>query len=307
MLHDQARPSFVATLVQRAITASYGSSQLPKCYTCRFLWISQPPFLALPEPPSLPRVKALALIKRVKLPVPLRQQAFTMTSPAVAPRFQNLTGQTSCPATPAGFYNDVTGASAPIPCTAGHFQNLTGQTSCQNTPAGSYNDGNANGSPSPVPCPAGKYQPTAGQGSCLPAPLGFSTRNVAGSTSVIACSAGQFQNRQISCQPTPAGFYNNGTSYGSPSPVPCDPGSYQPYTGKNFCYGAPKGRFQSMQAFAAPAADGNVSPVNCTGSIPNTYPASGDGCIASKTDCIHTAACAQDPVIGACTAGIFYG
>ena len=157
------------------------------------------------------------------------------------------------------------------------------------TPAGSYNDGNANGSPSAIPCPAGKYQPATGQSSCLPAPLGFYTKNATGSTAVIACASGQYQNReymspllriftdicaletgQTSCQTTPVGFFNNGTSAGSPSPIPCPPGSYQscmsvfpsaqtthlsPFlsdTGKNFCYGAPKGRFQSMCVSSLP-------------------------------------------------------
>ncbi|KAJ7663665.1 hypothetical protein B0H17DRAFT_1143909 [Mycena rosella] len=236
-----------------------------------------------------------------------------------AGQYQNLTGQSSCSTTPAGFYS-AAGASAPVPCPSGFYQSLSGRTSCPNvTPAGSYNSANVNGSSSPIPCVAGTYQPSAGQSACLPAPLGFYTKNVAGSTTVIACSSGQYQNQtgQTSCQTTPVGFYNNGTSAGSPAPIPCPAGSYQSYTGQNFCYGAPKGRFQSMSGqagvcgtccgWAAPLTNNNINPVNCTGSTPNAWPGSGDGCISSSTSCIHTATCVQDPVTGACPASTYYG
>lgn len=56
-----------------------------------------------------------------------------------------------------------------INCPAGKYQNLTGQLSCKACPAGSYCPA---GSVEPKPCLPGQYQDATGQGSCKSCPAG---------------------------------------------------------------------------------------------------------------------------------------
>ncbi|KAJ6525445.1 hypothetical protein DFH09DRAFT_1188447 [Mycena vulgaris] len=165
--------------------------------------------------------------------------------------------------------------------------------------------------------PAASMAPPSPQGTtrmlriraCLAAPLSYYT-SANGSTSAIPCPVGHFLNTtaQTACLITPAGYYNNVNG-------PCPAGSYQPSAAQKFRYGAPKGRFQSLSGqsavcgtccrWAAPLVNNNVAPVNCNGTALNAWPASGDGCISNKVDCVHAKSCAQNPTTGACPADTF--
>ncbi|KAJ6597267.1 hypothetical protein DFH09DRAFT_1072149 [Mycena vulgaris] len=257
---------------------------------------SSPPLLAPQENTRILRVKPLA---------PLAHQlAFTMMAGPLDPPAPFL-------ALPVNTKTVQLVSSIPFFFTnMGH--QVTAQASCLTTPAGFYNTGDVNGSPTPIPCATGHYQNSPGQSSCPVTPVGF-YNNAVGASSPIPCPAGKYQNvtAQTSCITTPAGFYNIfSAANGSPSATACAPGSYQPYAGKNFCYGAPSGRFQSMSGqaavcgtccgWAAPLVNNNINPVKCSGSTPNAWPASGDGCISRSTDCTKTTTCAQNPTTGAC-------
>ncbi|KAJ6597278.1 hypothetical protein DFH09DRAFT_1305017 [Mycena vulgaris] len=114
------------------------------------------------------------------------------------------------------------------------------------------------------------------------------------------CASGYYFNFTPACAPCPAGHFCDGASG---QVTPCPAGTYQPYTTKNFCYGAPKGRFQSQAGqrtvcgtccgWSAPLVNNNISPVNCTGKAPNAWPSSGDGCISGKTNCVRAVKCEE--------------
>ncbi|KAJ6597253.1 hypothetical protein DFH09DRAFT_1072138 [Mycena vulgaris] len=147
------------------------------------------------------------------------------------------------------------------PCNPGAY--LYNSNTCALCPQGSYCDGT-----SAKQCDTGHYQPDQGKASCLATAPGYFTK-LKGSTVQSAC----------------------------------EPGTYQPFAAQKFCYGAPKGRFQSYYGqpqvcgtccgWSAPLVNNNIAPQNCTGTATNAYPSSGDGCISSKTGCVHATYCAQ--------------
>ncbi|KAJ6525448.1 hypothetical protein DFH09DRAFT_1286114 [Mycena vulgaris] len=153
--------------------------------------------------------------------------------------------------------------SAPACLSGQYLVNSADLTSCTNCPAGSSCDGNT-----AKQCNTGYYQ---------------------------------YYATQTYCNPTQPGFYTN--AKGSSIPIPCPAGSYQPYPAQAFCYGAPKGRFQGLPGqatvcgtccgWAAPLANNNIAPVNCTGTTPYASPSSGDGCVSVKPSCVRAASCRQ--------------
>ncbi|KAJ7286196.1 hypothetical protein C8J57DRAFT_1496868 [Mycena rebaudengoi] len=163
------------------------------------------------------------------------------------------------------------------PCILGTYLSSTGST-CLECPRGSFCTG---GTAKPQLCAAGTYAPYVCTSKCLDA------------------APGHFQPNK-----------------GATEQFPCAAGSYQPYGGKDFCYGAPSGRFQSLTGqskvcgtccgWAAPLKNNNKVPVKCTGSTPNAWPASGDGCINKPTDCVRAATCSQQSD-GSCPADTFRG
>ncbi|KAJ7481239.1 hypothetical protein B0H11DRAFT_2280473 [Mycena galericulata] len=169
----------------------------------------------------------------------------------------------------------LSGRATSAPCAGGSFR--FNSTTCAPCPPGSY----CTGTSQPQRCDSGTYQPNANSTSC------------------IATTPGHYQSAK-----------------GSTSQVPCPAGTYQPYNRQAFCYGAPSGRFQNMTGqatvcgtccgWAAPLQNNNVNPVNCTGSKPNSYPSSGDGCISKNTGCVHAQTCVQS-ANGSCPAQTFSG
>ncbi|KAK7013147.1 hypothetical protein R3P38DRAFT_1523554 [Favolaschia claudopus] len=148
-------------------------------------------------------------------------------------------------------------------------------------------------------CPSGSYRYNST--SCAGCPAGYTCNG--GSDTPQSCDTGFYQPNMgsTSCIQTQPGFFTSQRA--SVTPSPCPAGSYQPYVQQAFCYGAPKGRFQQQSGrsflcatccgWAATLDNNNVNPVNCTGSKPNAWPNSGDGCISSQTSCVHAATCAQ--------------
>ncbi|KAJ7461479.1 hypothetical protein FB451DRAFT_1268303 [Mycena latifolia] len=162
-----------------------------------------------------------------------------------------------------------------------------------------------------VSCPAGSY--LYNTTTCATCPVGSFCD---GSGSIQQCDSGHYQPNTNStvCFATVPGYYQ--PAKGASTTIPCPAGSYQPYAAQAFCYGAPKGRFQGLPGqatvcgtccgWAAPLVNNNINPVNCTGSTPNAWPASGDGCISSSTSCVHAATCFQF-ANGTCPADTFSG
>ncbi|KAJ7709496.1 hypothetical protein B0H17DRAFT_1124105 [Mycena rosella] len=159
--------------------------------------------------------------------------------------------------------NGALSGRATGPCAAGSY--LYNATTCAFCPVGSYCDGTSGQAQQ---CDSGHYQPSINSTSCLA---------------------------------TVPGYYQN--AKGANNTIPCPVGSYQPYGAQAFCYGAPKGRFQNMTGqatvcgtccgWAAPLQNNNINPVNCSGTTPNAWPSSGDGCTAANTTCVRAATCIQ--------------
>ncbi|KAJ7438473.1 hypothetical protein FB451DRAFT_1416176 [Mycena latifolia] len=112
--------------------------------------------------------------------------------------------------------------------------------------------------------------------------------------------------RGSSASCVPGSFYNS--SAGACSL--CAPGSYQPYAGQAFCYGAPSGRFAAVpgQAGVCGACCGwatlpgktnyNTGVYKCVGAAPYAGRASGSGCVAGYQGCAPVATCAMSVVNG---------
>ncbi|KAJ7286162.1 hypothetical protein C8J57DRAFT_1286919 [Mycena rebaudengoi] len=160
-------------------------------------------------------------------------------------------------------------------------------------------------------CDPGSY---LSNGTCVACPPGNTCAG--GTKTPQACDYGKYQpsNGSVSCIETTPGYYQ--PNRGASDQIPCPRGTYQPYAYQKFCYGAPKGRFQNYAGqatvcgtccgWAAPQVNNNMVAVNCTGSTPNAYPSSGDGCISKSTDCVHAATCSQ-LADGTCPAETIYG
>ncbi|KAJ7047201.1 hypothetical protein C8F04DRAFT_1172935 [Mycena alexandri] len=228
---------------------------------------------------------------------------------------------TMCTVCPAGSSCDGTSGKSQQ-CNPGSYQPNKNSTSCIVTAAGYYT--NQKGATQAIACSTGSYQSNKNSTSCVDTPAGYYTNQVA-ATKAIACSPGSYQpnKKSNSCIATTSGYYTS--LPGSIAAVPAIPGFFTNSTGairatpcsnETFCYGAPSGRFQGFSGqaavcgtccgWAAPLVNNNVNPVNCTGSKPNAWPASGDGCIASATNCVHAKTCVQF-ANGTCPAETFTG
>ncbi|KAJ7217205.1 hypothetical protein GGX14DRAFT_561729 [Mycena pura] len=187
-------------------------------------------------------------------------------SSSVVSAFMMLSGVSALPQPDEG---GLMGRASPSPCPAGSYRYNT--TACAYCPAGSYCDGTSGQAKL---CSPGFYQPNINSTACLG---------------------------------TPKGYYTN--SQGNAAATPCPAGTYQPNTIQVGCNGAPSGRFQSLpgqacvcltcSGWGAPLKNNNINPVNCSGSTPNSYPGSGDGCLSKTTNGYHAATCQQD-ANGAC-------
>ncbi|KAJ7766885.1 hypothetical protein B0H16DRAFT_1687063 [Mycena metata] len=273
---------------------------------------------------------ALVMLSSVKaLPQPEGALSGRVVTTSCNPGSYHATTTTTCTVCPAGSSCDGASGKSQL-CNPGSYQPNKNSTACLVTAAGYYT--NQKGATQAIACSTGSYQPNKNSTSCIGTPAGYYT-NQAGSTKVIACSPGYYQpnKNSTSCTATTPGFYTNlsgsvaavGCSPGyftnvtaAPKATPCSPGSYQSYSNQTFCYGAPKGRWQSMYGqavvcatccgWSAPLVNNNINPVNCTGSTPNAWPGSGDGCISTATTCVHAKTCVQ-AANGACPAGNFTG
>jgi hypothetical protein len=149
-----------------------------------------------------------------------------------------------CADDPVGiFYNSalVRKADAPESWTAPR---------CQSCSPGKFADGSAAAVDRCFPCPAGKVQPDAGKGSCS------------------ACEAGKFQPDvgQTACLPCDRGGYCQDAEACGGGFIPCEPGTYNNYTGSSShldCKTCPRGKFS--------ATIGATNQTSCLPCAPGAY------------------------------------
>ncbi|KAJ7723975.1 hypothetical protein DFH07DRAFT_1004961 [Mycena maculata] len=136
------------------------------------------------------------------------------------------------------------------------------------------------------------------------------------------CPSGQFYSTvaPVGCQACPLGNSCSGTG----NPVPCPRGYYQSYTGQNFCYGAPSGRFTNVTGSVGVCAvccgwyttqGGNPNfntgdtIFKCPANAPNAAVGSGDGasgCSTQGRGCTPVATCTQ-AADGTCPTTAYFG
>ncbi|KAJ6502923.1 hypothetical protein C8R47DRAFT_1251916 [Mycena vitilis] len=144
------------------------------------------------------------------------------------------------------------------------------------------------------------------------------------SLSIVVSAALALFSATVSAMPSPgsrelrarndcvAGNFFDGTDC-----TPCPVGTYQPYPGQVFCYGAPSGRFQGLEGQAGVCGaccgwettpgqvNNNTLIVKCEASTPFSGLASGSGCVETRQGCDPVDTCEQ-AVDGTCPAQTFY-
>ena len=114
-------------------------------------------------------------------------------------------------------------------CPIGYF----GSHDCQPAPPGRYAMGR--GSITSLECPRGTIQPDQGTDYCVNTPAG-SYADMSGMANAWLCNAGTYSNvvgmTNDSCEVTPKGHYSQA---GSPFPIPCPLGTFQPIEGQYSC------------------------------------------------------------------------
>lgn len=233
-----------------------------------------------------------------------------------------LTSLSQCEPCTRGQYCATAGLAAPTgPCYGGYFCN---RSATEPTPNGTYP---ANGL-----CPAGSYCPngTLGAIACPPGTFN-SIRGQDKSSDCVPCTAGSYCETSGLTAPTglcTAGFYclagasqaaDNATKCipghvcpaGSPSPVQCKAGTYQPSTGAQECITCPAGYYcQDGPSLPIPCPIYSYCPANS--STPTQCPAGTYNYNATKLgaaeNCTHCPTgkyCTGGRITGDCAAGYY--
>ncbi|MES1909505.1 MAG: hypothetical protein MHM6MM_002234 [Cercozoa sp. M6MM] len=238
-------------------------------------------------------------------------QGTAIPVPCPVGTFGNVTGLASvseCNACTPGSYCGSSGLTAPTgPCDAGSL--CTGGASSpteQPCPTGGYCPV---GSAALVPCAVGKYGPATGVPTeavaCVTCPAGRYCDSV-GMSVTRATSPGYYSDagasadRQHVCS---QGYY---CPSGTPTPLPCPQGNYQPAEAQPACLPCPAGTYCSQQNTTTPTIcpyksfcpEGSATPTLC---LPGSYGKQGTEGKQAAVDCT---AC---PATKYCSGGIVQG
>jgi hypothetical protein len=175
-------------------------------------------------------------------------------------KYQPSAGQTSCIATPPGWYaahpasddsnyfaDNTVGAISLLPCPAGTWKKVYGLDNtgdatngyCHKCSAGKYQP--ASGQTGCFECALGTWQELEGQTSCIDVKKGYEiidTDGISENNEIGICSAGKYKSvvGHGSCIDCPAGKYSD--TDGASECTPCAAGRYETNVGTTECSGA---------------------------------------------------------------------
>lgn len=212
--------------------------------------------------------------------------------PNCTPGYYSQNNTTGCTPTDPGYYSDAD-MSYQIPCPIGTFQPNSAQASCLEVEPGHYVEVNISAI-FQIPCPAGTYNPDSGSVgySCTPVEPGNYTS--AGSPQPMPCQSGTFQPMagQGNCLDADPGHFVQLSM--QTQQEACPPGTYQPISGQTTC-------FSTTQGFYA-AGTGSTEQTQCS---PGTYSASSGSASCTDADQGHYVASAGAVNQIACEPGFY--
>ncbi|KAJ6502874.1 hypothetical protein C8R47DRAFT_1067692 [Mycena vitilis] len=131
------------------------------------------------------------------------------------------------------------------------------------------------------------------------------------SLSILVSAALALLSTTVSAMPHPSGELRArndclaGSFFDGTDCTACPAGTYQPYPGQVFCYGAPSGRFQGLEGQAGVCGaccgwattpgqvNNNTVIIKCEDPTPFSGLASGSGCVETRQGCDPVDTCAQ--------------